>query len=143
MCRIYLKHGQQYIRCCYRCGDLRGQHIPFTGEPPLSPGGHYNGGRSPRQPQVRAETVLCFAVSAHCARASVEDMARYANAAFIMAGELVVLYRLAGQRRWRNTSGIVARAASFGWRRVALPPELAAQVHAGQGPLAAGGKHGT
>lgn len=140
MCRVYSKQGHKYIRCCYRCGDLRGQHIPFTGEPPLSPTGHYSvraSGCPLPQPggryrPVRQAQALCFAVPTHCTPEDVASMARYASAQAIVEGSLVVLYRAADARRWRNTSGIVARAASFGWREVALSEELAAEVRMAQ-----------
>lgn len=141
MCRVYSKHGQQYIRCCYRCAQgLRGQHIPFTGEPPLSPTGHYSvraSGRPLPQPgssyrPARQAQALCFTVPIHCTAEDVASMARYASAQAIVEGSLVVLYRAADARRWRNTSGIVARAVSFGWQSVALPEELAAEVWAAQ-----------
>lgn len=139
MCRVYSKQGQKYIRCCYRCAQgLRGQHIPFDGEPPLSPTGHYSvraSGRPPLRPgssyqPAPAEQALCFAVPPRCPPEDVAAMARYAGAQSLTVGALVVLYRTAGVRRWRNVGGIVARAASFGWRPAELTEDLWAQVRA-------------
>jgi len=49
-------------------------------------------------------------------RETVEDMARYANATYVVDGdddETIVTLR--PRTRWHNTQPIIERAASFGW----------------------------
>jgi len=43
MCRVYHTNKGDFVRLCYRFGHRKGLKIPFKGEPPIGPSGHYTG----------------------------------------------------------------------------------------------------
>lgn len=60
MCRAYTSKRGSYVRLCYIFGNARGARIPFTGEPPIGPTGHYTGVRPYREVRGKKERRRCL-----------------------------------------------------------------------------------